>query len=154
MRSGGRRGSADSNSSGHRSWWSNTNRLRPMIPKARPRGQKMSGGLQACRAWNLLPPPHLLHQPRRCEKRVDVLEEVSDRPGPAGIRAVLVDLDPVDDLVVGVPRALGADDRHVVAGGDERLAFEPDPSVERDRQVLDDYEDVLVGGTSYHPTPS
>ncbi len=75
-------------------------------------------------------------------ERVEVFGEERGGAAPWTVRPVLVDLDSVDDLVRRVSRPLGADDRHLVTGSGQGAAFQPDPAVERHRQVLDDDEDA------------
>ena len=61
-----------------------------------------------------------------------------ERPGSVG--PVLVEVDPVEPVIRRVARRLWAHDGDPESGLNQRLALEPDPAVERDRQVLDEYE--------------
>jgi hypothetical protein len=51
-------------------------------------------------------------------------------------------MDTVELLVRWVSRPFRTDDGHPITGGNQRLTLEPDPPVERDRQVLDDDQDA------------
>ena len=88
-------------------------------------------------------------QPRGGQERVHVLGDEAELAAARRVRPVLVQLDAVDDLVGRVAVALRADDADLVASRDECLALEPDPPVERHRQVLDDDQDA-----AHQPSPS
>ena len=78
-------------------------------------------------------------------ERGGILAQVAERAVAVGRHRVAVDVDAVEDLVVGVEAlALRRDHRDGVAGGGERRRLEPDPAVEGHRQVLDDDQ---------HPAP-
>ena len=81
------------------------------------------------------------HQPGGREERVGILQDEAERPTPGRVWLVLQQCDAVEDLVRGITLALRADDRDVVPGRSQSRALQPDPTVERDRQVLDDDED-------------
>ena len=66
-------GNRDWKSSGHRSWWSNTNLVRSISRKARAIGQKMSGGLHAWITANRPLSPRPQRVPRGRQERVHVL---------------------------------------------------------------------------------
>src|SRR5580704_19378410 len=76
------------------------------------------------------------------DERVGVFDEERCGAPSWTIRPVLVDLDSVDDLVGGISRTLGADHGHPVTGACQGAALQPDPAVERHRQVLDDDQDA------------
>ena len=77
-------------------------------------------------------------QPRGREERPGVLDEVAQGAAPRGVPGVGEDPHAVDDLGPAGALALRADDRDVVPPRHERLALQPDPAVEGDREVLDD----------------
>ena len=87
-------------------------------------------------------PGGLERQDQGGDERVGVFDEERSGAAPWAIRPVLVDLDSVDDLVGRVSRTLGADHRHLVTGSGQGAALQPDPAVERHRQVLDDDQDA------------
>jgi hypothetical protein len=82
--------------------------------------------------------PGAQHQPRRGEEGVGVLEDEARGAAPRRVGRVLEDGDVVDDVVHRIALALRAHDGHVVPGRRQRLALQPDPTVEGHRQVLDD----------------
>src|SRR6185437_3223775 len=90
-------------------------------------------------------------EPGGSDEGVGVLPEERRLSGTGGRRAVLVEGDPLDDLLAGVAGASGAHHRHPVAGGRQGTALQPHPTVEGDRQVLDD--DVGPRRPRYHATP-
>ena len=102
----------DSNSSGVRSWWSNTNFVRSTALKAIASGQKMSGGLHAWddvnrQAQHPAARPRERGLPRGGRERVRVLGNeaqlaAAGRVGPVRIRTCNI----VDDLVGRVSLAL------------------------------------------------
>ena len=75
-------------------------------------------------------------------------------PEPPGLRPVLVQRNAVDDLERRVARAFRAHNVDFVAGVGERLALEPDASVEGHGQVLDDDEDAWSSAGATAPEPS
>ena len=89
--------------------------------------------------------------PRRRGERVRILARKAQLAATGRVRPVLVQLDAIDDLVVRVILALGADHGDPVAGPGERLALQPHPPVERHRKVLDDDEDSCHVGVPRTP---
>ena len=100
------------------------------------------------------------NQRRGREERVDILDDKAERPSPRCVRTVLQQRDALDNLVAGIVLSFRADDRDVVPCRRQGLAFQPDPTVEGDRQVLDDDENAWLGtqliraGHTAHPIPS
>ena len=100
------------------------------------------------------------HLRGRGQEGVRVLQDEADGPAPGCVRAVLQHRDALEDLVARVALPLRADDGDVVTRCGQRPALQPDPTVERDRQVLDDDQDPRSGiswvpaGHTTHPIPS
>ena len=89
-------------------------------------------------------------QPQSGGERVEVLPDEREHSPAGRVGLVLVQGHAVDHRVARIARPLGAHHRHPVAGGLEALAFEPDPAVERHRQVLDDDQDSIALSGSRH----
>ena len=102
----------------------------------------MSGGLHAWMMSNGRSLPHLEARAALCAPSCTRTPTRTRETLGLGRGLVLVDVDPVEVLARRVTRALRADHADVVAAGDQRLALEPHPPVERDREVLDDDQDV------------
>ena len=100
------------------------------------------------------------HQPRRRQERVDVLHDEAERSASGRVRAVLQQRDTVEDFMRRVAFPFWADDGDVVARFGQGPALEPDPTVEGDREVLDDDQSSGPGirrmwaGHTTHPIPS
>ena len=77
-------------------------------------------------------------------ERVGVLGDEADLAAARRVGAVLVQLHPVDDLVGRVSAGFRADRGHPVAGREQRLALEPDPAVEGQREILHDDQDARL----------
>src|SRR5690348_1122445 len=112
-------------------------------PEEEAYGPKDVGRVAALDRAEAAAPGGLERQAQGGEERIGVFEEERGGTAPRTIGPVLVDLDSVDDLVGRVARTLGADHRHLVTGSDQGAALQPDPAVERYRQVLDDDQDAI-----------
>lgn len=78
------------------------------------------------------------------KKRKAVLFEVSRRTGGLPER-MPVYMDTIEEFVAFlVPFSLGANDGHFVAGLNQCLGFLPYPTIKRDRQILDQDQNVMV----------
>src|SRR5580698_8955241 len=82
------------------------------------------------------------------EERVDVLEDERQARCSWSVRRVLVEVYAVEPVVSRIAGCLRTDDCDAEAGGSQRLAFEPDPAVEGNRQILDEnkYASSLARG--------
>ena len=82
------------------------------------------------------------------------------RSAAGRVGAILQERDAVEDLMAGIVLSFRAYDGDVISGRGQRLALQPDPSVEGNRQVLDDDQDPRSGtscraaGHTAHPMPS
>ena len=87
-------------------------------------------------------PPCLERQPSSLHKRMGVFGDKTERATARRVGPIFVQLDVVDHLIRWVVLAFGAHDGDLIAIRDERLALKPYSPVERNWQVLDDYEDA------------
>ncbi len=132
------------------------------VAAAQPPGDGPEDVRRVARLQHVEPPlaTSAEHQPGRREERVGVLQDEAERTASGRVGAVLQQRDALEDLVTGVALALRADDGDVVPRRGQGLALQPDPTVERDGQVLDDDEDsrscthVVRDGHTAHPMPS
>ena len=99
-------------------------------------------------------------QEKSREKRIRVLHDETESPASRRIGAILQQRDALKDLVSGIFLPFWADDGHVVTRSVQGLALQPDATIERDWQILDDNEDprsgirLGQGGHTAHPIPS
>ena len=91
----------------------------------------------------------------RGEERVDVFEDERHARAARSIGSVLEEIDSVEPVIGRVAWGLWADHGDSEAGVDQRLALEPHPAVEWDRQILHENEDpsstrggLLIAGRS------
>src|SRR5690348_1566733 len=105
-------------------------------------GPEDVGRVAALNSAEAAAPGGLERQAQGGQERVGILSDERNGAAPGTIGPVLVDLDSVDDLVGRISRTLGADHRHLVTGSGQGAALQPDPAVERHRQVLDDDQDA------------
>ncbi len=87
---------------------------------------------------------HAPGEPEFVEQGACVFANITDRRFSFHGKRVSIDVDAFEDFVVGfVALALRTDNGDERASVDERQSFLPDPAVERDRQILNNYKDFL-----------
>ena len=87
---------------------------------------------------------HAPGEPVFREQGACVFAQITDRRVAFHGERVSIDVDALEDFIVGfVTLALRADNGDERARVDERQSFLPDPAIERDRQILNNYKNFL-----------